>query len=152
MSFDRELDMHRLLTLGLLLVAAIAPLASQQDMPAPGERGILLSQDREGGMNVVLAVRQTAFYIGQPSTSVPAEPRAGAALTASRFSIRTWMDGDRATVVVYAVINERASGRELETPIAVYRLPDGGHPVRVTETEQWGAAPITLRLIRPLRR
>ena len=109
--------MHRMIALSLLLIAAVAPLASQQDMPAPGERAILLSQEREGGLNVVLAVRQTAFYLGQPSTSVPAEPRFGAALAASRFSIRTWMDGGKATVVVYAVVNERASGRELETPL-----------------------------------
>lgn len=144
--------MHHLLAMGLLVVAAVAPVESQQDMPAPGERGILLSQEREGGMNVVLAVRQTAFYLGQPSTSVPAEPRAGAALAASRFSIRTWMDGDKAIVVVYAVVTERTSGRELETPIAVYRLLDNGRPARVTETVEWGAAPITLRLIRRLGR
>ena len=144
--------MRRLFALCSIAFGATTPLLSQTAMPAPGERTILLSQDRPGGMNVVLGLKQSDFYLGQPSASVPAEPVVGATLMASRFSIRAWTEGGAAKVVVYAVLTDATpSTREIETPIGVYILTSG-RTARVTETANWGAAPIVLRLVQRLTR
>jgi hypothetical protein len=112
----------------------------------------MLSQGRQGGLNVMLVPGQTGFYLGEPSVSVPAEADGAAALTASRFGIRTWLEGDTAKVVVYAVVADpRDPARELETPIALHRLAVGER-VRVTETERWGAVPVVLRLVQRVSR
>ena len=116
------------------------------------EPSIMLSQDRTGGMNVLLPVKQETFYLGDPAVSVPAEPIAGTILTASRFAIRAWLEGSGVKVVVYAVVpNEKALTQALEVPIATHVLSARVSSVRVTETSSWGASPIVVRMVRPLR-
>jgi hypothetical protein len=143
--------MGRILVSGLIALSATT-LSAQNTTPAPGQPGVMLSQDRSGGANAILGLQRTGFYLGAPSVGVPAEPLQDATLTASRFSIRTWTDGPQAKVLVYAVITgAKTSTGEIETPIALYTLTDGG-AVRVSETERWGAAPVTIRLVRRLPR
>jgi hypothetical protein len=144
--------MRRILVSGLIAFSATTTVSAQNTAPAPGEHAVLLSQDRRGGANAILGLQRTDFYLGAPSVSVPAEPLQDATLTASRFSIRTWTDGPQARVVVYAVTTATNTSRgEIETPIALHTLTDG-ESVRVRETERWGAAPVTIRLMRRLPR
>jgi len=94
-----------------------------------------------------LAVTQSGFYIGGPSISVPAKAAPGAALKASRFAVRTWHEGDAARVVVYAVVTDATMPQgELETAIATYSLALGAR-MTVTQTEPFGAVPVTLRVV-----
>ena len=65
--------------------------------------------------------------------------------------VRGWQEGDHARIVVYAVaLDTQVANRTLETAIATYALK-GRNPIRVTETADWGAAPIVLRPVRYLR-
>ena len=71
----------------------------------------------------------------------------------SRFSVRGWQEGDHSRVVIYAVVTDpQASGKTIETAIATYTLKFGSYgTVRMTETTEWGAAPMVLRTVRPLK-
>ena len=131
------------LSVCLVVISSVGIASSQA---AQEDRSILLSQDRAGGMNVVLGLNQDTFYLGGPAVSVPAESLPGTSLLASRFAIRAWREGDLARVVVYAVVLG-----DIEVPIATHLLRHGSN-IRVTETGKWGAAPVVLRLVRPLRR
>ena len=140
--------MRRMFAISFIVIGTVT-VSSQ---PAPGERTILLSQDRPGGVNVMLGLKQSAFYLGEPSASVPADAIKGVALAASRFTIRTWQEGDNAKVVIYAVVSAAQTPKgELETPIAMYSLAPR-QSVRVTETEQWGAAPVLIRIVQRVTR
>ena len=92
-----------------------------------------------------------AFYLGEPALSIPAAALPGATLRVSRFSVRGWQEGDHSRVVIYAVVPDpQASSKIIETPIATYALGSYG-TVRVTETAEWGAAPMVLRVVRRVR-
>jgi hypothetical protein len=107
---------------------------------------------RTGGVNSAVQVNQTGFYLGAPVASVPAEALPGASLSAARFTLRAWQDGDRTRAVLYAVVETGPEIREVETPIATYEFRSNS-PARVYgfDTQQWSAAPVVLRPIRPLR-
>ena len=142
----------RRFVLSLVVVLAVAAgLAAQT--PALGFDELLISQERRGGVNVVLKITQNAFYLGEPAVSVPAEALTGATLRAARFAVRSWQEGDHARIVVYAVVLDTpVANRTLETAIATYALKSASRqPIRVTETAEWGAAPIVLRTVRHLR-
>ena len=85
--------------------------------------------------------------------SIPTEALPGATLLVSRFLVRGWQEGDHSRVVIYAVVPApQASGKTIETAIATYALKFGGSGVvRMTETAEWGAVPMVLRPVRPLR-
>ena len=141
--------MVKTLCLCLAVVGSTEMAASQGALVNPS---VLLSQDGPGGINVLLGARQEGFYLGDPAVSVTAQAINGKTLMASRFAIRAWQEGDGTKVVVYAVVpSEKAPIRELEVPIAMHVLRQSAH-IRVTETGTWGAAPVVLRLVRPLRR
>jgi hypothetical protein len=58
--------------------------------------------------------------------------------------IRTWQEGDKSRVVVYAVTEDRDSGGknvDRESQLASYLL-NGGESVEVAATERYGAAHI----------
>jgi hypothetical protein len=97
----------------------------------------------EGRSRAGLAVAVAAPYQGGPWAGVPANPlRPESKVTASTFRIRAWKEGQRARVVVFAVIPEEKD-REKETQIATF-LIDPGQSVEVTETDQYGAAHVTV--------
>jgi hypothetical protein len=140
----------RRFALTLIVVLAVAGVLAAQT-PALDFDELMISQERRGGVNVILKITQNAFYIGEPAVSVPAEALTGAALRASRFAVRGWREGDHARIVVYAlVIDSQVANKTLETAIATYAV-QGANPIRVTETAEWGAAPIVLRPVRHLR-
>lgn len=132
--------------LSLVMVLAVASSLSAQ----AANNQILVSH---GNLNYVMTITQDAFYLGEPALSVRAEAIPGATLRVSGFSVRGWQEGDHARVVVYAVLPApEASGKALETAIATYTLKFGSAwTARVTESAEWGAAPIVLRAVRPLR-
>ena len=139
--------MIKALCVGLIAIASVG-MASSQVLTE--DRSIMLSQDQPGGLNVILGLKQTMFYLGDPSVSVPAIGRAGVTPTASRFTVRAWQEGDTARVVIYASVLS-ATGSDLEVVIGTYSLRTGG-TVRVTETEKFGASPVVLRMVRRLPR
>jgi hypothetical protein len=105
---------------------------------------VSVPHDATGGFFAMLRLDQTQFYIGEPSITIPTKAIAGASMTASRFSVRAWQDGDRVSAVLYAVVADpRMPNGELETPIATRTLR-AGERVQVPEMEKWGAAPVTL--------
>jgi len=139
-----------------LVVLGTVPAISGQSAPT-GPTHVLVSYDYSGAPAAVLEVTKSAFYLGEPSVGVRAEPAIGSASSpsASRFTVRAWREGDQTRIVVYAVVRNETAARDIETPIAIYDWPSV-HP-RVTalvvgETSQWGAAPIVLRPIRPINR
>ena len=142
--------MRRLFAICFILVGAITSTAAQM---APGERSVMLSQDGPGGVNVMVRLQQTSFYLAEPSGSAPAEPlTATTQPTASRFSVRAWTEADKIRVVAFAVIPDpRDPARSLETPIDTFTLDrvGAGHLV---DTAQWGARPVMVWAVRRLER
>ena len=139
----------RRIALSVVVVLAVAATLSAQTATVRSDQ-IMISHGR---LNFILRITQDAFYLGEPAISVPAEALPGATLRVSRFSVRGWQEGDHLRAVVYAVVPEpQASGKTIETAIATYTLTFGGSgAVRVTETAEWGAGPMVLRYVRPLR-
>jgi hypothetical protein len=134
----------------LSVAAFLISSALVSSQAAPGQRSVMMSQERVGGINVMVPLDRDAFYLAQPVARVPAEPaRQDATLTALAFSVRAWKEGDGARVVVSAVVP--VSRGEVETPIATFALAHG-ESRRVTETEQWGASPVLLRAVARLPR
>lgn len=143
--------MRRVLATIATAVLTTATLSGQSNtLPQAGSPGILVSV-HNNGLNFWMASSQTEFYLGQPALNVPAYALQGETLRAVRFTLRCWKEGDATRVVVYAVLNDaRTPTRELETAIATHTLKQGAS-VRVTETAAWGAEPMTIRSVRPLR-
>ena len=129
-------------------LVVLNPNVAQVPQPARGQLGVLVSQDAAGGVNVMLPLSQTTFYLGEPSVGVPAAAGTGA-LIAERFTVRAWHEGQAVRVVVYASLPAKSGARVVETPIATYAMAPGDS-ARVTATEEFGATPLKLRLLRRL--
>ena len=135
-----------------LCVAVILAVASTLSAQATKIRfdEIMVSH---GNLNHLMEVTQDAFYLGEPALSIPAAALPSATLRVSRFSVRGWQQGGHSRVVIYAVIPDpQAASKTIETAIATYTLKFGSMgTVRMTETAEWGAAPMVLRVVRRLR-
>ena len=138
--------MRRFVMSAAFVLAVAATLSAQASTTRVDQ--IMISH---GSLNYILRITQEAFYLGEPAVSVQPEALAGTTLRASRFAVRGWREGDHIRAAVYAVIPDpQFSNKTLEAAIATYVIKDSAY-VRVTETADWGAAPITLRPVRPLR-
>jgi hypothetical protein len=139
----------RRIVLSVAVVLAVAAAVSAQSTTVRVNQ-IMISH---GTPNFIMNITQDAFYLGEPALSIPAAALPGATLRVSRFSVRGWHEGDHSRVVIYAVVPDpQASSKTIETPIATYPLKFGSYgTVRMTETAEWGAAPMVLRAVRPLR-
>ena len=142
--------MRRALAVCFVVFGTVPAVSSQS--PQTGPTHVLVSQN-SGGMNAILEITKSEFYLGEPSVSVSAQARPGSGLAASRFTVRAWLEGDQTRMVIYAVVRNETGARDVETPIAIYGWPSvhpGVDALVVTETSQWGAEPIVLRPVRPL--
>ena len=139
----------RRVILSVVVLLAVTSTLSAQATNVRGDQ-ILISH---GNLNFVMKITQDAFYLGEPAMSIPAEALPGATLRASRFSVRGWQEGDHSRVVIYAVVADpQAASKTLETAIATYTLKFESYgTVRMTETAEWGAAPMVLRAVRLLK-
>jgi hypothetical protein len=139
--------MRHLLAVCLLLTAAATAIALQASSQAK-TIATLRQFDSPNASDAGVAVQQTAFYMDGPSAGVPARPAVpGAAVSVSSFSLRAWKEGDKARLVVYAVMNDpRAPNGRTETPIATFAL-GAGESADVREAERWGAARLTVSVI-----
>jgi hypothetical protein len=116
-----------------LCIAGQATMGWQARQP---EITITISPSRVPGGQADVPVTKSEPYIGTPFAG------AGAGLTeggvpAVTFGIRSWREGDKARVVVYAVLKDtRAPAGHTETPIATFTMSPG-ESVEVPETDQW---------------
>ena len=140
----------RRIVMSLVIVLAVAATLSAQTTAVRFEQ-IMISH---GKLNFILTANQDAFYLGEPAVSIPAEARPGATLRLSSFTVRGWREGDHMRVVVYAVVPQpQAPSKTIETAMATYAIKFASSgAVVVPETAEWGAAPMVLRTVRPLRR
>ena len=93
----------------------------------------------------------TPYASGGPWAGVPARAlKPDVTPTADEFRIRTWLEGDSARVLVFAVTRKPGSpvgsDDERETQIASVAL-SSAQSMEITATEKYGARPITVRLI-----
>ena len=140
--------MRRIVLAAVVVIACATSLSAAQVATARVDQ-VMISH---GNLNYVLGITQDAFYLGEPAVSVQAEPMTGATLRASRFAVRGWREGDQIRVVVYAVLTDpQAASKTIDTAIATFVFKFGSSAVRVTETADWGAAPMVLRPVRLLR-
>jgi len=113
---------------------------------APDFKVSLLQGGTEGA---AVWAQRTEPYQGGPWAGVRALPLKGTAKpTATSFRVRSWKEGTKARVVVFAVArDESAPNGERETQIATFLL-EHGESKDVTETAKYRAAPITIRAVR----
>ena len=147
--------MRRALGVCLVVLATVPAVFGQS--ASSGATHVLVSQEYNDGKAAILEITKSAFYLGEPSVGVRAERAIGSTSSpgASRFTVRAWREGDQIQIVVYAVVKNETTARDVETPIAIYEWPSVFPRVTalvVAETSQWGAAPIVLRPIRPVIR
>jgi hypothetical protein len=63
------------------------------------------------------------------------------------FGIRAWWAGDKARVMVYALLDDpRAPGGRTQTPIAMRDIAPG-QSIEISETEKWGASRVVIKAI-----
>jgi hypothetical protein len=133
--------------LSAVVVLAVAINLSAQTTAVPDQ--LMISH---GGLNYILRISQDAFYLGDPAVNVQAEAATGSTLRVSRFAVRAWREGDHIRAVVFAIVPDpQVPTKTLDAIIATYSIKDSAG-VRLTETAEWGAAPMTLRPVRLLRR
>jgi hypothetical protein len=130
---------RRFLTVSFLLVAATAIASQVPPRPKP-EMWVIIRQADSLQGSAGVGVQHTEMYVGGGWGGAVARPIvAGSPLAVSSFRIRAWKEGDKARVVVYAVVSDtRAPKGETETPISTFALALG-QSHEVTETEPWGA-------------
>ena len=139
--------MRRIVLTAVLTLAFAATLSAQTATASIDQ--IMISH---GSLNYILRITQDAFYLGEPAVRVQPEAKAGTSLRATGFAVRGWREGDQIRTVVYAVVPDpQLPNKTLETAIATYLIKDAAG-VRLTETAEWGAAPMILRPVRLLRR
>ena len=127
--------MRRLIVAVLTL---IGPTTIASQLP-PADAWVRLGYPNTTSPAIAVAAVRTQFYLGGPSAEIPARGFApGSLVRAKSFLLRAWKEGDKARVVIYAVmIDDRAPRKETETPIATFAIAIG-QSVEVSETEQWG--------------
>jgi len=142
--------MDRSLALGFAVILSAS--LSAQSSATSGVDQILIQHQGELGTNSILGVQGTAFYLGEPALSVRANALPSATLRTSRFIVRGWQEGDHARVFISAIVpDSQTPNRELETPVATYAV-SRNDAVRVTEMADWGAMPMILHAVRPMKR
>lgn len=63
------------------------------------------------------------------------------------FGIRAWWAGDKARVVVYALLDDkRAPGGKSQTPIAIRDIAPP-QSIEIAETEKWGASRVFVKAV-----
>jgi len=130
----RRSSMRRVLAVGVSLgLAGQAAMARQARQP---EITITISPSQVPGGQAAVPVIKTEPYIGTPFAGAGAWS-SGAGIPPVTFGIRSWREGHKARVIVYAVLDDkRAPGGHTETPIATFTMSPG-QSVEVPETEQW---------------
>jgi hypothetical protein len=122
-------------------ITAFVLLAASQMVFAQSSVTVSIS---EGSKRAGVVAERTAPYETAPSASITATPMKGRTPTAAAFRIRAWQEDGKARVVVFAVQKDSQSATgEREVKIATYLLALG-ESVKVAQTEQYGAAPITV--------
>lgn len=124
----------------VLLVLGISVSAFAQAVP----RVDISDGEFRAGMRPVT----TPYATGGPWAGVPARAsKPDATPTVSDFRIRTWVEGDGARVLVFAVTRKAGSpvgsDDEREIQIASVAL-SSGQSMEITATEKYNARPITL--------
>jgi hypothetical protein len=137
--------MRRFLVVLSILIATVSAVASQ--VPAKPTVSIAIGPVGKKWVAAV-GVQSDEVYVGGGSAGTVAQPALSAAKVAvTNFRIRAWKEGDKARVIVYAVlIDDRSPKGETETPISTFTLTLG-QSVEVHETTAWGAAPVVVSAI-----
>lgn len=135
---------------GLLVVAAGATSPSQfhaQPDPQAAMWVNLRPSDPQAEVGASHGVLRRELYLGGGWIGIKAMPALEGTPSAARdFRVRAWREGDKARIVVSAVLTDaRAPKGETETPIATVAL-GLGEAAEVAETEAWGAKPFRLNV------
>ena len=142
--------MSRFLTLGFMLVAVSV---SAQVRPPTAMYVTIRHADltQRGAAFMGLQDTSTEMFVGSKASVVSRPAVAGAPVSVSSFGIGAWKEGDKARVIVYAIMSDpRAPKKQTETPIATFTL-SLGQSRELTETEPWGAAPVLVSAsVRPV--
>jgi hypothetical protein len=101
-----------------------------------------------GSSRAAMTPATTPYTTGGPSATVAARAlRPDVTPSAADFRIRSWTEGDRARVLVFAVTRKPGapvgSDDERETQIASVAM-NADQSIEVTATEKYNARPITL--------
>ena len=105
---------------------------------------ITISPSQVPGGNASVPVWGNEPYIQGPFAFVAA-PRDGVGSHFPRFGVRAWHEGDKARIVVYAVLDDnRAPDGTTQTPIRSFTISPG-QTVEIPETEKWGAARVSVK-------
>lgn len=134
--------MRRLFAVGFILGLAgtTAPAAWQ----TPQRNVWMTITPSLGGGQGSFELTERAVYIGPPFVFVATEPPARGGEPELTFGMRAWKEGDKARVVVYAVLlDKRAPEGRTQTPISTF-LIDPGKAVEVKEPVKWGGTPVTV--------
>jgi hypothetical protein len=137
--------MRHVLIVGLLIAFGNTTAPAALRAPQP-DISITIAPSQVSGGSATVPVRRAEMYVESPFAGVGAPaPLRGTAVTGLSFGIRAWKEGDKARVVVYAVLNDpRAPGGKTETPISTFVMAPG-QSVEVPETEKWGASRVFVK-------
>ena len=114
-------------------------------------QSVLRVEITEGQFRAGMQPVTTPYATGGPWAGVPARAlKPDVTPTADDFRIRTWLEGDGARVLVFAVTRKPGSpvgsDDDRETQIASVALSTA-QSIEITATEKYGARPVTVRLI-----
>jgi hypothetical protein len=85
--------------------------------------------------------------IGAPPPTVAAGKPVREAPAGLWFGIRAWWAGDKARVMVYALLDDpRAPSGKTQTPIAIRDIAPG-QSTEISETEKWGASRVFIKAV-----
>lgn len=100
-----------------------------------------ISIEQDGTLRAGFQAARQAYWAGGPGAGVPAKSLTpDSRAMAYSFDVRSWMEGDRARVVVTAVLNGRGGPT---TEVCSFFI-SAGERREVSETERFGAGPITI--------
>lgn len=132
--------MRYFVVVALALIVGIPAATARQNQQS--ELWITVAPSGISGGNAGIPVRNGEMYVGGPSAAIgtPGHEQ----VPAVKFSIRAWKEGQKARVVVYAVLDDkRAPGGNTETPIATFTLA-ARESIQVPEAEKWGGKPLSV--------
>jgi hypothetical protein len=118
----------------------IGGIAAAQSKPV----NVWLSQGRFDA--TITATRVEPYLGGDPYAGIPVMALGDDSkmLVSLQARVRAWPEGDKTRVIVFAVQNPMPA-KYLETPVATF-LASPGDPERVVSMEDFGGAPIRVRV------
>jgi len=137
--------MRQVFAVALVLVLTGSVGFSQNQTP---DMSITIAPSQVTGAEASIPVMRNEMYVdSRPFVWVGAPPLRGTAVPGLAFGIRAWREGDKARVVVYAMLDDkRAPDGKTQTPIASVGLALG-QSVEISETEKWGASRVFVKAV-----